>query len=118
MAKVLVVDDALFMRKVLIKMLTECGLEIAGEAQNGTEAVEKYKELKPDLVTLDIIMPGENGIEVVKKLININPEAKIIVVSAIGQISIAQDAVTAGAKDVVLKPINKDKLLEAVNKLK
>ncbi|MFH1398071.1 MAG: response regulator [Candidatus Omnitrophota bacterium] len=119
MARVMIVDDALFMRKMLTKTLTEAGHEVLAEAGNAKEAVEKYKKFKPDLVTMDIVMPlmeEMDGIGAVKEIIRIDPKAKILVCSVMGQQSLVVEAIRSGAKDFVIKPIKPERLIEAVNK--
>jgi two-component system, chemotaxis family, chemotaxis protein CheY len=119
MAKVMIVDDALFMRKMLAKILVEAGHEICAEAGNAKEAVEKYKKVKPDLVTMDIVMPlmeEMDGIGAVKEIIRIDPQAKILVCSVMGQQSLVVEAIRSGAKDFVIKPIKPERLIDAVNK--
>ncbi len=120
MAKVLVVDDALFMRKMLSDILKKEGFEVVGEADNGKDAVEKYKELKPDIVTMDIVMPKMeeiDGIGAVKEIIKINPEAKIIMVSAMGQHALVVEAIQAGAKDFIVKPFQPSRVVEAIRRV-
>ena len=115
--KVLVVDDAAFMRMMLSKILTDNGYAVVGEAANGAEAVEKYEELQPDIVTMDITMPGVTGVEAVQKIMKKHPEAKIIMVSAMGQQSMVVEAVRAGAKDFIVKPFNAERIVEAFRKI-
>jgi len=115
--KVLIVDDAAFMRMMIKNILTKNGFEVVGEASNGVEAVELYKKLKPDLVTMDITMPEMDGIEALKKIKEIDPNAKVIMVSAMGQQQLVIEAIQAGAKDFIVKPFQPDRLLEAVNKV-
>lgn len=120
MAKVLVVDDALFMRRMIADILKKEGVEICGEAENGKEAIDKYKELKPDLVTMDIVMPKIeeiDGIGAVKEIMKIDPQAKIIMVSAMGQHSLVVDAIQAGAKDFVTKPFQPSRVVEAYKRV-
>lgn len=117
MARVLVVDDAKFMRVTLKNLLEEAGHEVIGEAANGVEAVEKYQELNPDVVTMDITMPEMDGIEAIKRILGEDPRAKIIVVSAMGQKAMVVEAIQAGAKDFVVKPIKADKMKDAMQKL-
>ncbi|WP_457556133.1 response regulator [Candidatus Pyrohabitans sp.] len=117
MAKILVVDDAAFMRMMLKNILGKNGHQIVGEAQNGAEGVEKYRELRPDVVTMDIIMPEVNGIEAVKKIMSIDPEAKIVMVSALGQEAMVKEALEAGARDFIVKPFKESKVLEVIEKL-
>lgn len=116
MSKVLVVDDATFMRMVIKDILTKNGFEVVGEAGNGIEALAVYKVEKPDIVTMDITMPKMDGIEAVKAIKQINPAAKIIMCSAMGQQSMVMDAIKAGAKDFIVKPIQADRILEAIKK--
>lgn len=119
MASVLVVDDALFMRRMLSDILKKEGIEICGEAENGKEAVEKYQQLKPDLVTMDIVMPKIeeiDGIGAVKEIMKVDPQAKIIMVSAMGQHSLVVEAIQAGAKDFVTKPFQPSRVVEAVKR--
>lgn len=116
MANILVVDDAAFMRMMLKDILTKAGHEIVGEASNGNEAVKKYSECWPDLVTMDITMPDCDGIEAVKQIKIIDPTAKIIMCSAMGQQSMVLDAISAGALDFVVKPFQAEKVAESVNK--
>ncbi len=114
--KILIVDDAAFMRMMLKNILTSNGFEVVGEAENGAQAVEKYKELKPDLVTMDITMPEMDGIAAVKEIMKIDPNARIVMVSAMGQQVMVIEAIQAGAKDFVVKPFQPDRVLEAINK--
>lgn len=113
---ILVVDDAAFMRMMIKEILTKNGYEIVGEANDGNEAIEKYKELKPDLVTMDITMPELDGIEALKIIKKDFPEAKIIMCSAMGQQSMVIDAIQAGAKDFIVKPFQADRVIEAISK--
>ncbi len=115
--KVLVVDDAIFMRKMIAEILVENGMDVIGEADNGSTAVERYKELKPDLVTMDIIMPEMNGIDAVRQIVAIDSQAKIVMCSALGQQALVQEAITAGAKDFLIKPFNPSRVVEVVNKI-
>ncbi|WP_282937882.1 response regulator [Paenibacillus sp. RC67] len=117
MAKVMVVDDAAFMRMVLKTMLTEEGHEIVAEAANGLEAVQAYSTIKPDLVTMDITMPELDGVGALKEIRKIDPGANIIMCSAMGQKAMVVDAITAGAKDFVVKPFQKERVIESVNKV-
>lgn len=115
--KVLVVDDAAFMRMMLSKILTDNGYEVVGEAANGAEAVEQYEKLKPDIVTMDITMPGVTGLQAVERIMKKDPAAKIIMVSAMGQQSMVVDAIRAGAKDFIVKPFNAERIVEAFRKI-
>jgi len=111
-----VVDDAAFMRMMLKDILLKGGFEIAGEATNGTEAVRLYQELKPDLVTMDITMPEVDGIAAVKEIKKIDPNAKVVMVSAMGQQAMVIEAIQAGASDFIVKPFQPDRVLEALKK--
>ena len=120
MKKIMIVDDAIFMRTMLTKILVAEGYEICAEASCATEAVEKYKEIKPDLVTMDIVMPMMeelDGIGAVREIVKINPEARIIICSVMGQQSLVVEAIRAGAKDFVTKPVQPLRLLEAVKNI-
>ncbi len=114
--KVLVVDDAAFMRMMIKDILTKNGYEIVGEAENGALAVEKWKELRPDLTTMDITMPDMDGISAVKEIKKLEPGAKIIMCSAMGQQAMVIEAIQAGAKDFIVKPFQPDRVIEAVRK--
>jgi len=114
--KVLIVDDAAFMRMMVKDILTKNGYEVVGEAQDGAQAVEKYKELEPDLVTMDITMPEMDGITALKEIKKINSEAKIIMCSAMGQQAMVIDAIQAGAKDFIVKPFQAERVIEAIQK--
>lgn len=117
MAKgILIVDDASFMRMMIKDILTKNGFEVVGEAENGVVAVEKYQELKPDLVIMDITMPEMDGIQAVKEIRSIDPDAKIIMCSAMGQQAMVIEAIQAGAKDFIVKPFQHDRVIEAVKK--
>jgi len=116
-ARVLVVDDAIFMRKMISDILEGNDMEVVGEADTGALAVEKYKELKPDLVTMDIIMPEMNGIDAVRQIVSNDPQARIVMCSALGQQALVQDALTAGAKDFLIKPFNPSRVIEVISKI-
>ena len=116
--KVLIVDDAKFMQKTLTKVFEENNIEVVGVASNGIEAVKKYGEMKPDAVIMDVTMPDMDGIQAVREIKKIDTDAKIIMCSAIGQECFIKDAILAGAKDYVIKPINAEKLVEALLLLK
>ena len=117
MAKgILLVDDAAFMRMMLKDILVKNGYEVLGEAENGLKAVEKYKELNPDLVIMDITMPEMDGITAVKEIKKVDPNAKIIMCSAMGQQAMVIEAIQAGARDFIVKPFQPDRVLEAVRK--
>ena len=115
--KVLVVDDAAFMRMMIKDILRKGGYEVVGEAEDGVKAVEKYRELRPDLVTMDITMPDMDGITAVKEIRKVDSNAMIIMCSAMGQQAMVIDAIQAGAKDFVVKPFQPERVLEAVRKV-
>ncbi|MGE5421908.1 MAG: response regulator [Ignavibacteriales bacterium] len=114
--RILVVDDAAFMRMMIKDILTKNGYVVVGEADNGLNAIEKYNEFKPDLVTMDITMPEMDGIAAVKEIKKNDPNAKIIMCSAMGQQAMVIDAIQAGAKDFIVKPFQPERVLEAVAK--
>lgn len=115
--KVLIVDDAAFMRMMIRDILERHGYEVVGEAENGEQAVEMYKKLRPDLVTMDITMPEMDGITAVKEIMKFDPKAKIIMSSAMGQQAMVIDAIQAGARDFIVKPFQPERVLEAVTKV-
>ncbi|MBI6872739.1 response regulator [Clostridium aciditolerans] len=117
MAKILIVDDAAFMRMMIKDILEKNGFQIVGEANNGLKAVELYKKEKPDVVTMDITMPDMDGIEAVKEIKAFDPAAKIIMCSAMGQQTMVMDAIKAGARDFIVKPFQPDRVLEAIKKI-
>lgn len=114
---ILLVDDAAFMRMMLKNILVENGYNVVGEAENGAKAVERYKELKPSLVIMDITMPEMNGIEAAKAIKSEDGNALIIMCSAMGQQAMVIEAIQAGAKDFIVKPFQQDRVLEAVKKV-
>lgn len=114
---ILIVDDASFMRMMIKDILSKNGFTILGEAENGLKAVEKYKELNPDLVIMDITMPEMDGIQAVKEIKKINSNAKIVMCSAMGQQAMVIEAIQAGAKDFIVKPFQADRVVEAVKKV-
>jgi two-component system, chemotaxis family, chemotaxis protein CheY len=116
-ATILVVDDAKFMRLTLGNMLTSSGHTVVGEAENGAEAVKKYRELQADLVTMDITMPEMDGIEAAKKILNEYPKAKIIMCSAMGQQKIVVEAIECGAKDFIVKPFDEVRVVDAIKRV-
>ncbi|MFX4261930.1 response regulator [Pelotomaculum propionicicum] len=115
--RILVVDDAAFMRMMIKNILSKNGYEIVGEAENGQVAIELYKKLKPDLVTMDITMPEMNGIEGVKAIREFDPNANIIMCSAMGQQAMVMEAIQAGAKDFIVKPFQQDRILQAIGRV-
>lgn len=114
--KVLVVDDSMVMRAMISDILTKDGYKVVGQAKNGKEAVEQYIKLTPDLVTMDIIMPGEHGTDVVKKIVEVDKDARIIIVSGLNQKSLVMQALDNGARDFLVKPFENAELLEAAHK--
>lgn len=116
MARVLVVDDAAFMRKLVSDALTQGGHEVVGEASNGVEAVERFKELAPEVTTLDITMPEKDGLTALTEILALDPSARVIMCSALGQESKVLEAIKAGAKDFVVKPFQPERVLDAVAK--
>jgi len=114
---ILVVDDAAFMRMMIKDILSKNGYEILGEAENGQKAIEKYKELNPDLVIMDITMPEVDGIQAVKEIKKIDGNAKIIMCSAMGQQAMVIESIQAGARDFIVKPFQADRVVEAVKKV-
>lgn len=117
MKRVMVCDDAAFMRMLIKDILVKNGYEIAAEAENGLKAVERYPEAKPDLVLMDITMPEIDGIEAVRRIKALDPNANVIMCSAMGQQAMVIEAIQAGAKDFIVKPFQADRVLEAVRKV-
>ena len=117
MARVLVVDDAAFMRKMVSDALSKGGHEIVGEGANGEEAVTLYQELQPELTTLDITMPEKDGLQALKDIMSLDPNARIIMCSALGQESLVMEAIEAGASDFIVKPFRAEDVLAVVKKV-
>ncbi len=115
--RILIVDDASFMRMMLRNILNSHGYQIVGEAENGFKAVSAFEELKPDIVLVDLIMPEMGGIEAVKKIMDMDPQARIIICSAMGQQALVVEAMQAGARDFIIKPFQPTSVIEAVQKL-
>ncbi|HHW47827.1 MAG TPA: response regulator [Clostridiaceae bacterium] len=115
--RILIVDDAAFMRMMIKDILVKNGYEIAGEAENGIRAVEKYRELMPDLVIMDITMPEVDGITAVKEIKKLNPDSKIIMCSAMGQQAMVIESIQAGARDFIVKPFQPERVIEAIKKV-
>ncbi len=113
---ILIVDDAAFMRMMIKDILTKNGFEVVGEAENGKIAIDKYNELDPELVVMDITMPEVDGIQAVKQIMSINSQAKIVMCSAMGQQAMVIESIQAGAKDFIVKPFQADRVIEAVKK--
>lgn len=117
MKKILIVDDASFMRLAIREVLTRNGFEVIGEAENGMEAIDKYKLLKPDAVTMDITMPVMSGLEALKEIMKLDPKAKVLMVSALGQDTQIREAILSGAKSFVVKPFQEDKVVQVLHKI-
>ncbi|GIN61669.1 chemotaxis protein CheY [Robertmurraya siralis] len=117
MARILIVDDAKFMRLTLSNILTKANHEIVGEGENGRDAVELYRQLTPDLVTLDITMPEMSGLDAIKEIRKEFPHAKVIMCSAMGQQKMVVESIEAGAKDFIVKPFDEGRVVEAVNRV-
>ncbi len=117
MKRVLVVDDAAFMRVSIKNMLAKLGYEVAGEAENGKIGVQKYQELSPDITTLDITMPEMDGLTALKEIMKLNPAANVIMISAMGQESMVREAVVSGAKGFIVKPFKEEIVASAFAKL-
>ena len=118
MKRVLVADDAAFMRLTIKNMLSKNGFEVVGEAENGAQAVQKCAELEPDIVTLDITMPEMTGIEALKEIMQTRPQTNVVMVSALGQEGMVKEAVMLGAKGFVVKPFKEDIIVAALSKFK
>jgi two-component system chemotaxis response regulator CheY len=117
MKKVLIVDDAAFMRMAIRRMLEKEDFEVVGEAENGMEAVKKYKELLPNIVTMDITMPEMDGVEALEAIMKLDPSAKVVMLSAMGQEGMVKNAVIKGAKTFIVKPFKDEILIKTLNKV-
>lgn len=117
MNRILIVDDSFYMRTMLKNMLTDAGYEVVGEAPNGQTALELAKETKPDLITLDVILPDNTGLDVLKGIRAEQPDMKVIIVSAVGQEVIVNEAIEYGAKAYIVKPFSEEKVLEVVSQV-
>ena len=115
--RVLIVDDALFMRNLLREVFLQAGWQVIAEAENGRQAVDRYVEYQPDLVTMDIVMPEMNGLEALRQIIGLHPEARIIMCSALGQERMVMEAIRAGARDFIIKPFRNQQVLEVVERV-
>jgi len=115
--KILIVDDASYMREMIKEILSKNGYEVVGEAEDGKGAVAKYSSAKPDLVTMDIVMRDKTGIDAVKELIKVDADARILMISAMGQQAMVVDAIQAGAKGFVIKPFKPEILLEEIKRI-
>ena len=117
MARVLVADDASFMRQMIREIVEAEGHEVVGEASDGDEAVEEFKRLQPDVVTMDIVMPRRSGIDAVRGIIELDSTAKVVMCSALGQETLVKEALSAGALDFIVKPFKPDAVLETLKKV-
>jgi two-component system chemotaxis response regulator CheY len=117
MARVLIADDASFMRQMIREIIEPEGYEVVGEATNGIEAVEQFEELSPDLVTMDIVMPKRSGIDAVKGILAKHPDARVVMCSALGQETLVMEALQAGARDFIVKPFKPDNVLATLKKI-
>jgi len=117
MARIMVVDDAAFLRTMLKNILVQGGHEVVAEAENGEEAVQKYKTWRPDVVTMDITLPGMEGLEALKEIRKLDPDAKVVMCSAIGHREKILESIQCGAKDFIVKPFQGARVLEAVNRV-
>lgn len=117
MKRILVVDDGVFMRSLIKKMLIANGYEIAGEAEDGESAVERYRELRPDIVTMDITMPKQDGVYALEQIMSIDPSAAVVMVSALGQEENVKRAIRAGAKGFVVKPFNEATIMSVLSSI-
>ena len=115
--RVMIVDDALFMRNMLKDICVRAGFEVVAEADNGEAAVELYQEHRPDLVTMDIVMPRRSGIEALQDIMAADPQARVLMVSALGQDSLVLEAVEAGARDFIVKPFKEEKVVDVIRRV-
>jgi len=114
---VLICDDAVFMRSLLREILEQAGYEVVGEATTGAEAVDRYKVLRPDIVTLEVVMPDIGGIDAVREMVKFDPDARVLMCSALGQQALMAEATEAGAREFVVKPFQPSRVLEAVQRV-
>jgi len=117
MKKVLIVDDAAFMRATIKAILERNGFEVAGEAENGALGVKKYLELRPDIVTMDITMPEMTGIEALQKIRSFDPNAKVVMITSMGQESLVKEAVVSGARSFLVKPFKEEHVIQTLKKI-
>jgi two-component system, chemotaxis family, chemotaxis protein CheY len=115
--RVLICDDAIFMRTMIADILKQAGFDVIGEAETGAQAVTRFRELRPDLVTMDIVMPDMGGIDAVREIVREAPEARILMCSAMGQQALVIEAIQAGARDFVIKPFQPSRVIEAVKRV-
>ncbi len=116
MARILVADDASFMRQMIREIVEEEGFEVCGEASDGIEVIEAFRRLHPDIVTMDIVMPRKSGIDAVRQIIELDPGACVVMCSALGQETLVSEAIQAGAKDFIVKPFKPDCVIDTINK--
>ncbi len=117
MARILVADDASFMRQMIREIVESEGFEVCGEASDGIEAIDEFKRLQPDVVTMDIVMPRKSGIDAVRGIVAIDPGACVVMCSALGQETLVTEAIQAGAKDFIVKPFKPDAVIETLKKV-
>ena len=117
MPRVLVADDASFMRQMIREIVESEGFEVCGEASDGVEAVDEFKRLQPDVVTMDIVMPRKSGIDAVRGIVAIDPGACVVMCSALGQETLVSEAIQAGAKDFIVKPFKPDAVIETLKRV-
>jgi two-component system chemotaxis response regulator CheY len=117
MARILVADDASFMRQMIREIVEEEGHEVVAEASDGVEAIEQFKKHHPDIVTMDIVMPRRSGIDAVKGIVEIDPTACVVMCSALGQETLVQEALQAGARDFIVKPFKPDAVIATLRKV-
>ena len=117
MARVLVADDASFMRQMIREIVESEGFEVCGEASDGVEAVDEFKKLQPDVVTMDIVMPRKSGIDAVRSIIALDPGACVVMCSALGQETLVTEAIQAGAKDFIVKPFKPDDVIDTLKRV-
>jgi two-component system chemotaxis response regulator CheY len=115
--RVLIVDDAKFMRMMLNDLFTTSGLDVAGEAADGREAIQKYRELRPDVVTMDIMMPNTDGLQALKQILADDPEARVVIVSAMGHAGMVKEAMDLGAVDYIVKPFSPNRIVEILKRV-
>lgn len=116
MARILVADDASFMRQMIREIVEEEGFEVCGEASDGIEVIEAFRRLHPDIVTMDIVMPRKSGIDAVRRIIELDPGACVVMCSALGQETLVSEAIQAGAKDFIVKPFKPECVIDTINK--
>jgi len=116
MARILVADDASFMRQMIREIVEAEGFEVCGEASDGVEAIDEYRRLQPDIVTMDIVMPRKSGIDAVRGIIELDPSSCIVMCSALGQETLVTEAMEAGARDFIVKPFKPDAVIETLKK--